>query len=207
MTNEILTSEPYYIYYKWLLLSLILLFVVACSPDTNIQKPLSQDEKVLSKAMAILANPEVTDKKAAFAEFKKACELGSNYGCHKVGIVYNNGLYGKAKDYQQAKLWYEKAGNKGYIPSRLNIANLYAHRLLPLDDETGYYWLVLAQEGIRTCLPGSIEAESATPDSERRRLCELAKSNHRKLLSIFRKRMSGEEIMRVEDRVYPKRSQ
>ena len=207
MSNEILPSESYYFYYKWLLLSLILLFMIACSPDANKQKPPSQDQKVLSKAMAILTNPDITDKKAALVEFEKACELGSNYGCHKVGIAFNNGLYGKAQDYQQAKSWYEKAGNKGYIPSRLNIANLYAHRLLPLDDPTGYYWLVLAKEGIRTCLPGSVEAESATSDVERQRLCRLAKSNYRKILSIFRKRMSVDEIMRVEDRVNPKRSQ
>lgn len=169
----------------------------AQSPEQP-QQP-APDEEVLNKGLKLLANPEVSDKKAALQAFEKACTLGNNYGCHKIGIAYNNGLYGLDKDYKRAKQWYLKAAEKGYIPSQQNIANLYAYRLLEgLDDIEGYKWLILAEDATAQCLPNSIEAERGISDTERRRLCSLASDGQGRIRSIFRKRMTFEEMQQAE---------
>ena len=201
MIHGILPSGLHNFYKNWQLIAILGLFLMGCAPTIKEQKPISEDEKIFSHGMAILADPEATDKSAALAAFISACELGSNNGCHNVGTAFNNGLYGKEKDYEQAKLWYEKAASKDFIPSQLNIANIYAHRLLPLDDETGYAWLVRAGEGLRTCRPGSIEGDSKTTADERNRLCRLARSFHHRLQGIFRKRMEGEAMEIIEKTV------
>jgi len=198
MSSEMLPSASLNYHKNYLSIVLIAWFVVACSPTIEKDISESDDEKVLSKGMAILADAGATDKSEAILAFEMACKMGNNYGCHKVGISYNNGLYGKNKNYAEAKRWYEKSANKGYVPSQLNIANLYAYRLLPLDDHTGFEWLIKAGEGLRTCQPGSIEADSTTSATDRQRLCALAKNNFKELLSIFRKRMTGEEMSIIE---------
>ena len=198
MILGILPSDPINIYKKWQFIILAVLLMMGCVQTVEKPASVSEDEIVLTQGMKILADPEATDKSMALAAFIKACELGNNNACHKVGTAYNNGLYGKEKNYDQAQQWYMKAAEKGYIPSQLNIANIYAYRLLPLDDETGYAWLVKAGEGLRSCQPGSIEAKSATSDTERHRLCRLAKSNYKKLLGLFRKRMEGVEMESIE---------
>ena len=186
-------------YYRVGLFLIVVALLAACTPTVEKkQRPPTQDEKVLYSAMSILSDPEVADKSQAMVEFERACELGNNYGCHKMGIAYNNGIHGKTKDYQQAKNWYEKAANRGYVPSQLNIANIYAHRLLPLDDDTGYRWLARANKGLSECKSGSIETETLVTDAERQRMCQLAINFYRKVLSIFRKRMEGEDMRRID---------
>jgi len=198
MTTGILTSNKNKFYNNWQLIVVFLVLTGGCAPTPEKTLPVGEAEKILSSGMAILADPAAIDKTPALAAFERSCELGNNYGCHEVGTAYNNGLYGKEKNFSTAKEWYEKAANKDYIPSQLNIANLYAYRLLPLDDETGFTWLVKAGEGIVKCLPGTIEAQAGTLDSERQRLCRLAQLNYKKVLGIFRKRMTGEEMERIE---------
>ncbi|WP_455209468.1 tetratricopeptide repeat protein [Kaarinaea lacus] len=178
---------------------IILLTLVSCAQTPEQPAQPTPDEEALKKGLKALSNPEVADKKEALQAFEKACTLGNNYGCHKMGIAYNNGLYGLEKDYERAKHWYLKAADKGYIPSQQNIANLHAYRLLKnLDDIEGYKWLSLAEAGTAQCLPGSIEAERGISDIERRRLCELASDGQGRIRSIFRKRMLPEEIQQAE---------
>lgn len=198
MTPEILPSASIYCYKNWQLITLMFFLLTGCASTSEELKSVAEDEKVLSQGMAVLADATATDKSAALSAFEQACQMGNNYGCHKVGIAYNNGLYGKEKNYQLARQWYEKAAVKGFIPSQLNIANMYAHRLLPLDDEVGYSWLARAGEGLRECQRGFIEGEAATTDIERQRLCRLAKSNFKEILGIYRKRMEGEDMQRIE---------
>jgi tetratricopeptide (TPR) repeat protein len=201
MTPEILPSGSIYCYKKWQLIALMFFLLAGCAPTSEELKSVPEDEKVLLQGMAVLADAAETDKSAALSAFEQACEMGNNYGCHKVGIAHNNGLYGKEKNYLVAKQWYEKAAVKGYIPSQLNIANIYAHRLLPLNDEAGYTWLAKAGDGLRECQRGSIEVEAATTDVERQRLCRLAKNNFKKILGIYRKRMEGEDMERIDKAV------
>lgn len=202
MIFRILPTESANFYNNCKYFLLITVLLSACTQTAEkIQKPVSEDEKVLSNAMSMFSNPEITDKSIIMSEFEQACEMGNNYGCHKVGIAHNNGIHGQTKDYQQAKKWYLKAANRDYIPSQLNIANLYAHRLLPLDDETGYLWLARANKGLRECKPGSIEAESNVSDIERQRMCKQIRSFYRKVLGVFRKRMEGEDMRRIDEQV------
>jgi hypothetical protein len=184
---------------KFVIAVILLFFMVSCAQAPKQQTPVAPDEQALEKGLKLLANPKVSDKKTALPSFEKACNLGNNYGCHKMGIAYNNGLYDLDQDYNRAKQWYLKAAEKGYIPSQQNIANLYAHRLLgELNDVEGYKWLALAETGTAQCLPGSIEAERGVSDAERRRLCNLATAGQGRIRSIFRQRMLPEEIAQAE---------
>jgi len=175
------------------------LALFACSQAEKQQSQPTRDEVLVNKGLKVLSDTNVKEKDEALAAFKEACQLGNNYGCHKTGIAYNNGLYGLDKDYQQANQWYLLAAGKGYIPSQQNIANLHAYRLLQnLNDIEGYKWLKLAEDATQKCLPGTIEASSGINDAERRRLCQLASTGQGRLRSIFRKRMSKHEIQQAE---------
>lgn len=185
-------------FYRLSLAIMLTMTIAACAPIAKKQKPKSEDENMVASGLAILADGSVTDKSTAVAAFEQACNMGNNYGCHEVATAYNNGINGKDKNYEEAKRWYEKAAGNGYIPSQLNIANLYAYRLLPLNDKEGFDWLIKAGEGMRACRPGSIEADSSTSDLERRRLCVLAEGKFKQLLGIFRKRMTGPEMQQIE---------
>lgn len=207
MTTGILTSDTKNFYKKRNLVVMLFILVTACSPTSEKQMSVTKDEALISTGMAILTNPEMTDKSEALVAFEQACSLGNYYGCHEVGTAYNNGLYGKEKNYELARQWYEKGANNGYVPSQLNIANLFAHRLLPLDDETGFSWLVKAGEGIVKCPPDSIEAQANTSETERKRLCKLASFNYKKLFSIFRKRMAAEDMERIEKSILKENTQ
>jgi len=155
--------------------------------------------RLFPSSLKLLSTPDESDKKTALQAFEKACNLGNSYGCHKVGIAYNNGLYGFDKNYERAKEWYLKAAVKGYAASQQNIANLYAYRLLEeMDDVEGYKWLVLAEKTTAECSSGSIEVEGSVSDAERRRLCNLASYGQGKIKSVFRKRMSVEQIQQAE---------
>lgn len=202
MINRILPSQSANFYNNCKIFIVLVLFLAACAPiSEKTQQPLSEDTKLLRDANAMLSNPEIKDKSVVIPKFEQACEMGNNYGCHMIGTAYYNGLQGKPKDYNEAKKWYLRAANRGYVPSQLNIANLYAHRLLPLDDETGFYWLAKAQKGLQECQEGSVESDTKVSDSERRRMCRLATQFYRKVRGIFRKRMEGETMMRIEKSV------
>lgn len=208
MTNRILPSERFNFYKNCkiflLFFPLLVIVVSGCSTITGSQQQhgdSDENTKVLKEAMALLSDPDVKDKSVAMSEFERACMQGQHYGCHKLGIAFNNGIHGKPQNYQTAKQWYERAAQKGYVPSQLNIANLYAHRLLPLDDETGYRWLAKAHKGLRECRSGAIESETSVSDAERRRMCQLAMNFYRKLLNIYRKRMEGDQMRKIDDSV------
>ena len=182
------------------ILCLTLISLLANCAQTSVKQPVTEGQQALKQGIDLLSSAEVTDKGEALSRLEQACELGNLYGCHKVGIVYNNGLYGRAKDYQQALEWYLKVASRGYVPSQQNIANLYAHRLITMNDIEGYKWLKLAEQGASQCLPGTIEVESNTPEIERRRLCSLASAGQGHIRSIFRQRMSSEEIQAAEEK-------
>lgn len=183
----------------WNYIIFVCLLLFGCAQTDEKDSQPTPDEVVLEKGLKVLSDANVKEKDEALAAFKESCELGNNYGCHKTGIAYNNGLYGLEKNYHQAKQWYLRAAEKGYIPSQQNIANLHAYRLLEkLDDIEGYKWLKLAENATQKCSPGTIEVERNISDVERRRLCQLAQTGQGKIRSIFRKRMTVEEIQKAE---------
>ena len=183
----------------WNPLIIIFLFLFGCAQTNKQESQPTPDEVILDKGLKVLSDSNVEEKDEALVSFREACELGNNYGCHKAGIAFNNGLYGLDKDYQQARQWYLRAAEKGYIPSQQNIANLHAYRLLEnLNDIEGYKWLKLAEAGTAKCSPGTIEVEKNISDAERMRLCQLATVGQGRIRSIFRKRMTVEEIQKAE---------
>jgi len=185
------------------LLAISLLLLVNCAQNPEKTANPGPDEQAVTKGLKLLSTPDDNDKKVALQAFEKACNLGNSYGCHKVGIAYNNGLYGFDKNYERAKEWYLKAAEKGYAASQQNIANLYAYRLLgEMDDVEGYKWLVLAEKTTAECLPGSVEVEGSVSETERRRLCSLASYGQGKIKTVFRKRMSFTQIEQAEQEAH-----
>jgi TPR repeat protein len=84
--------------------------------------------------------------------FAKGCEAGSPHACHNVGVSYENGRNGVAKDDAQAATYYAMAANQGFMPSQLNLGALYANdRVFPSDHVEGMKWLLLAQLAAARC--------------------------------------------------------
>jgi TPR repeat protein len=83
---------------------------------------------------------------SAIEWFRKASDLGSMEACHNLGVAYEYGTHGLAKDYAQAEEYYRKAAAAGYMPSQYNLGGLYANnRISPPNDVEGLKWLMLAQ--------------------------------------------------------------
>ena len=184
---------------KTALFVFFILSMAGCAHTEKQVTPKSPADEKLEQGVQILQDVDATDKGAALVAFVEACNLGNNNACHKVGTAYSKGLYSVSRDYTKARQWYLKAAMRGYAPSQQNIANLYAYRLLDeSNDVEGYKWLLLAEKTVATCLPGTIEAQSNTLAAERRRLCQLASAGQGRLRSIFRKRMSSEQMQQSE---------
>jgi TPR repeat protein len=181
------------------LLPIFFVSIVSCAPIPERSQPLPAAEEKLVDGMQVLRDVEAVDKSAALDAFQEACQLGNNNGCHKVGTAYGKGLYGLPQNSSKARQWYLKAAIRGYAPSQQNLANLHAYRLLESpDDIEGYKWLLLAEQAVTRCLPGTIEARANTSENERKRLCQLAAAGQGRLRSIFRKRMSPEQLRQAE---------
>src|SRR5258708_2928138 len=78
--------------------------------------------------------------------FRKACDLGSLPGCHNAGVAYESGKGRLDKDYSQARAYYLRAAERGYMQSQYNLASLYSNNYIsPPDDVEGLKWMLLAQ--------------------------------------------------------------
>ena len=78
--------------------------------------------------------------------FKKASDLGSLAGCHNLGVAYEYGKNGMQKDYVQARAFYLRAAEAGYMQSQYNLGSMYSNNYVsPPDDMEGLKWLLLAQ--------------------------------------------------------------
>jgi hypothetical protein len=51
------------------------------------------------------------------------------YRQYEMGYNYFYGLYGFNKNYEQAKIWYQKAADQGYPGAQVGLGNLYEHAL------------------------------------------------------------------------------
>lgn len=84
--------------------------------------------------------------------FKKACDLGSLPGCHNAGVAYESGKSKLDKDYSQARAYYLRAAERGYMQSQYNLASLYSNNhISPPDDVEGLKWMLLAQKSASQC--------------------------------------------------------
>jgi TPR repeat protein len=84
--------------------------------------------------------------------YKRACELRSLPGCHNVGVSYEYGKNGLAKDLVEAQAYYSKAAAAGYMQSQYNLGSMYSNNYItPSNDIEGLKWLVLAQKAAAEC--------------------------------------------------------
>lgn len=84
--------------------------------------------------------------------YEKACKLGSQPGCHNVGVSYEYGKNGSNNDITKAYDYYLKAAERGYMQSQYNLASLYSNQYVqPGNDVEGYKWMLLAQEAAEKC--------------------------------------------------------
>lgn len=84
--------------------------------------------------------------------YERACELGSLPGCHNIGVSYEYGSNGAAKDIKKAHDGYLKAAERGYMQSQYNLASLYSNQLIePQNDIEGYKWMTLAINAANQC--------------------------------------------------------
>lgn len=93
-----------------------------------------------------------TDKYGNHAKwFIRACELGSDAGCHNSGNIYEYGIEGISKNYNKAREYYLMASEKGYMQSQYNLGSLYANQYFDNDVE-GLKWMLLAEKNAATCV-------------------------------------------------------
>lgn len=89
-------------------------------------------------------------------DIEKAKELmGLAVAQGNVAAMYQMGeLYNQQKAFQQAKDWYTKAANAGYVPAELAMSKLYTQPNTPMTNvQSGYLWMMKAAQH------GSVEAQ------------------------------------------------
>jgi TPR repeat protein len=82
--------------------------------------------------------------------FLKGCGLGDVTSCHNVGVGYEYSKFGLTQNYDQARLYYQKAADHGYMQSQYNLGTLYANQHFN-DDIEGLKWLLASQRNAKTC--------------------------------------------------------
>jgi len=80
----------------------------------------------------------------------RACELGSDAGCHNSGNAYEYGQGGVIKDYNKAREYYLVAADKGFMQSQYNLGSMYANQYFENDIE-GLKWMVIAEKNATSC--------------------------------------------------------
>lgn len=84
--------------------------------------------------------------------YERACKLGSQPGCHNVGVSYEYGKNGVNKDITKAYSYYVITAESGYMQSQYNLASLYSNQYVqPQNDVEGLKWILLAQDAAKRC--------------------------------------------------------
>ncbi len=83
--------------------------------------------------------------------FDRACDLGSNPGCHNSGNAYEYGQAGANKDFNKAREFSTIAAEKGYLQSQYNLGSLYSNQYINNDVE-GLKWMLIAEKTANSCL-------------------------------------------------------
>ena len=82
--------------------------------------------------------------------YMRACELGSNAGCHNSGNAYEYGQSGATKSYDKAQKYYAIAAERGYMQSQYNLGSLYSNQYINNDIE-GLKWMLIAEKTANNC--------------------------------------------------------
>jgi hypothetical protein len=153
---------------KNILLMLLVPYVVACSttpgdaayrgghPEqaANLYMKGAElgDKTAADKLGLMISQREVSAEKYgnAIKWFVRACDLGSNAGCHNSGHAHEYGEVGANKDYNKARDYYLIAADKGFMQSQYNLGSLYSNQYFHNDVE-GLKWMLLAERTANTC--------------------------------------------------------
>jgi TPR repeat protein len=82
--------------------------------------------------------------------FLKGCDVGDLPSCHNVGVGYETSKFGLSQNYDQARIYYQKAADHGYMQSQYNLGTLYSNQYFN-DDTEGLKWLLASQRSAKTC--------------------------------------------------------
>jgi TPR repeat protein len=64
--------------------------------------------------------------------FERAAQLGHGIGMNALGVIYDNGNGGVAKDFGLALYWFQQAADSGCVPAFKNLGIVYeVHSRLP----------------------------------------------------------------------------
>jgi TPR repeat protein len=77
----------------------------------------------------------------AMAFLKKAAAKNDAYAMHSIGTCYVDGIGGVKKSFEDAVIWFRKAGDCGYLPSIYNMAVSYTQGTgVPKNDREAFKW-------------------------------------------------------------------
>jgi len=109
------------------------------------------------KAAALKLGLMLSEGKASSANYgsaikwyERACELGSDAGCHNSGNAYEYGQAGVNKNYKKAREFYTLAAEKDYMQSQYNLGSLYSNQYFKNDIE-GLKWMLIAEKAANNC--------------------------------------------------------
>ena len=100
---------------------------------------LLEDNPAMSPEFGIVAN-----------WFQEGCDLGDVTSCHNVGIGYEYSKFGLTQDYDQARTYYQRAADHGYMQSQYDLGTLYSNQYFN-DYTEGLKWLLASQRSAKTC--------------------------------------------------------
>jgi TPR repeat protein len=87
------------------------------------------------------------DYETAYASFYKLAKEEENLvAINYLGVMHYLG-YGRKRDVQAARQWFEIAANKGFAGAQFNLGNIYANgEGVQLDFTKAYMWFYIANE-------------------------------------------------------------
>ena len=112
-----------------------------------------QGDALAARKLAFLLedNPAMSAEFGIIANwFQKGCELGDQPSCHNVGLGYEYSKFGLTQNYGQARVYYQKAADHGYMQSQYNLGTLYSNQYFN-DDTEGLKWLLASKRSAKTC--------------------------------------------------------
>ena len=89
---------------------------------------------------------EKGDYETAYAGFYKLSKEEDMAAFNYLGVMHYLG-YGRKRDVQAARKWFELAANKGFAGAQFNLGNIYANgEGVPQDFAKAYMWFYIAKD-------------------------------------------------------------
>ncbi len=117
-----------------------------------------QENKLAALKLGLMIqNKKISTKNhgTALKWYIKACELGSNKGCHNSGYSYEYAKNGAIKDYNKARTYYTISAKRNFIQSQYNLGTLYSNNYF-INDIEGLKWILISKKSAENCLNNSV---------------------------------------------------